>query len=209
MLEKGFCGAEQQVTTCSNLLFPCRFHILEAPPQRAFLRAIIYLFTSFNQEHKYKGLKHWTTHVLIPLSSKQQPHSSIVRLTLEMKVKAYTSRSQCEITSFALFSFNHPTQTGVGSPLRTAIVIFVHIFTFENLLVRIQLTASEPIRQGTCVCTPVNGSLLFCLQLWEFLKPNTPLESRISKQWCEIGFQGDDPKTDFRGMGLLGLYNLQ
>lgn len=47
------------------------------------------------------------------------------------------------------------------------------------------------------------------LQLWEFLKPNTPLESRISKQWCEIGFQGDDPKTDFRGMGLLGLYNLQ
>ncbi|XP_030896441.1 ELMO domain-containing protein 1 [Leptonychotes weddellii] len=45
--------------------------------------------------------------------------------------------------------------------------------------------------------------------LWKFLKPNTPLESRISKQWCEIGFQGDDPKTDFRGMGLLGLYNLQ
>lgn len=28
-------------------------------------------------------------------------------------------------------------------------------------------------------------------------------------QMCEIGFQGDDPKTDFRGMGLLGLYNLQ
>uniref|UniRef100_A0A2R9C558 ELMO domain containing 1 n=1 Tax=Pan paniscus TaxID=9597 RepID=A0A2R9C558_PANPA len=47
------------------------------------------------------------------------------------------------------------------------------------------------------------------LKLWKFLKPNTPLESRISKQWCEIGFQGDDPKTDFRGMGLLGLYNLQ
>ncbi|KFO20705.1 ELMO domain-containing protein 1, partial [Fukomys damarensis] len=46
-------------------------------------------------------------------------------------------------------------------------------------------------------------------KLWQFLKPNTPLESRISKQWCEIGFQGDDPKTDFRGMGLLGLYNLQ
>lgn len=53
------------------------------------------------------------------------------------------------------------------------------------------------------------NSLFFSLQLWKFLKPNTPLESRISKQWCEIGFQGDDPKTDFRGMGLLGLYNLQ
>lgn len=59
-----------------------------------------------------------------------------------------------------------------------------------------------------CLCLHQQA---FCLvfQLWKFLKPNTPLESRISKQWCEIGFQGDDPKTDFRGMGLLGLYNLQ
>ncbi|XP_070607779.1 ELMO domain-containing protein 1 [Erythrolamprus reginae] len=46
------------------------------------------------------------------------------------------------------------------------------------------------------------------LKLWKCLKPDSPLEARISKQWCEIGFQGDDPKTDFRGMGLLGLYNL-
>ncbi|XP_056417599.1 ELMO domain-containing protein 1 isoform X3 [Hyla sarda] len=46
------------------------------------------------------------------------------------------------------------------------------------------------------------------LKLWKMLKPGVPLEARVSKQWCEIGFQGDDPKTDFRGMGLLGLYNL-
>ena len=45
-------------------------------------------------------------------------------------------------------------------------------------------------------------------QLWSKLKPNTKLTSRISKQWTEIGFQGDDPMTDFRGMGLLGLHNL-
>ncbi len=35
-----------------------------------------------------------------------------------------------------------------------------------------------------------------------------PLLSRITKQWQNIGFQGDDPKTDFRGMGILGLENL-
>lgn len=46
------------------------------------------------------------------------------------------------------------------------------------------------------------------LNLWSKLKPNTPLTSRVSKQWTDIGFQGDDPKTDFRGMGLLGLDNL-
>ncbi|XP_067889835.1 ELMO domain-containing protein 1 isoform X2 [Heterodontus francisci] len=46
------------------------------------------------------------------------------------------------------------------------------------------------------------------LKLWTFLRPDVKLNGRISKQWCEIGFQGDDPKTDFRGMGMLGLYNL-
>ncbi|XP_071950027.1 ELMO domain-containing protein 1-like [Antedon mediterranea] len=46
------------------------------------------------------------------------------------------------------------------------------------------------------------------LQLWSLLVPQTPLENRITKQWQDIGFQGDDPQTDFRGMGMLGLKNL-
>lgn len=46
------------------------------------------------------------------------------------------------------------------------------------------------------------------LKLWDLLMPTVRLESRITKQWGDIGFQGDDPKTDFRGMGLLGLINL-
>ncbi|KAK9981528.1 hypothetical protein ABG768_001057 [Culter alburnus] len=46
------------------------------------------------------------------------------------------------------------------------------------------------------------------LKLWDLLMPSVKLESRITKQWGDIGFQGDDPKTDFRGMGMLGLTNL-
>ncbi|KAI8507643.1 ELMO domain-containing protein 1, partial [Branchiostoma belcheri] len=46
------------------------------------------------------------------------------------------------------------------------------------------------------------------LQLWDHLMPDINLESRITKQWGDIGFQGDDPRTDFRGMGMLGLHNL-
>lgn len=38
--------------------------------------------------------------------------------------------------------------------------------------------------------------------------PDTKLESRITKQWVEIGFQGNDPATDFRGMGIQGLNDL-
>ena len=43
-------------------------------------------------------------------------------------------------------------------------------------------------------------------QLWKSLQPNTPLESRITKQWQDIGFQGNNPATDFRGMGILSLH---
>ncbi|OXB62930.1 hypothetical protein ASZ78_006865 [Callipepla squamata] len=46
------------------------------------------------------------------------------------------------------------------------------------------------------------------IELWNLLMPHENLKGRITKQWCDIGFQGDDPKTDFRGMGLLGLVNL-
>ncbi|XP_069487299.1 ELMO domain-containing protein 2 isoform X3 [Ambystoma mexicanum] len=46
------------------------------------------------------------------------------------------------------------------------------------------------------------------MELWDLLKPKEKLKSRITKQWGDIGFQGDDPKTDFRGMGMLGLANL-
>jgi hypothetical protein len=46
------------------------------------------------------------------------------------------------------------------------------------------------------------------LQLWRSLQPDVVLTGRISPQWTDIGFQGNDPATDFRGMGLLGLQNL-
>jgi len=44
--------------------------------------------------------------------------------------------------------------------------------------------------------------------LWAKLSPDTELTGMISKQWSDIGFQGKDPSTDFRGMGLLSLENL-
>ncbi|OAD00516.1 hypothetical protein MUCCIDRAFT_146855 [Mucor lusitanicus CBS 277.49] len=46
------------------------------------------------------------------------------------------------------------------------------------------------------------------LKLWSEMMPDTKLESRITKQWVEIGFQGNDPATDFRGMGIQGLNDL-
>lgn len=46
------------------------------------------------------------------------------------------------------------------------------------------------------------------VELWSLLQPDRPLLTRVTKQWQDIGFQGEDPKTDFRGMGVLSLHNL-
>lgn len=46
-------------------------------------------------------------------------------------------------------------------------------------------------------------------QLWNILLPSRQRSSNFQcKEWGEIGFQGLDPATDFRGMGLLGLQQL-
>lgn len=46
------------------------------------------------------------------------------------------------------------------------------------------------------------------LQLWNILMPDEELPSRTGHHWSHLGFQGDDPQTDFRGMGQLGLDQL-
>jgi len=48
------------------------------------------------------------------------------------------------------------------------------------------------------------------VDIWESLKgKGDQLTTHISKRWSEIGFQGKDPSTDFRGMGMLAVINLQ
>ncbi len=46
------------------------------------------------------------------------------------------------------------------------------------------------------------------LGLWKLLRPNVILQDRYSFQWQDVGFQGKDPASDFRGMGILGLDDL-
>lgn len=69
------------------------------------------------------------------------------------------------------------------------------------------LTEIEDLRT-TLYCNENSEHERKLLALWNALMPDMKLESRITKQWQEIGFQGDDPSTDFRGMGILGLENL-
>jgi len=49
---------------------------------------------------------------------------------------------------------------------------------------------------------------LLLRRLWQVSMPGKKLDSLVSNQWKLIGFQGANPATDFRSMGLLGLLNL-
>jgi len=42
-------------------------------------------------------------------------------------------------------------------------------------------------------------------QLWNRANPDTPEIPMVSSEWRTIGFQADDPSTDFRGGGVFGL----
>lgn len=45
-------------------------------------------------------------------------------------------------------------------------------------------------------------------QLWKLAYPNRELPSLKSELWKEMGWQGPDPSTDFRGGGFISLENL-
>lgn len=44
--------------------------------------------------------------------------------------------------------------------------------------------------------------------LWNAAFPNIVLQGLISEQWKEMGWQGPNPSTDFRGCGFISLENL-
>ncbi|KAE9592162.1 hypothetical protein Lal_00013049 [Lupinus albus] len=46
------------------------------------------------------------------------------------------------------------------------------------------------------------------MALWDTAFPEEKLHDLISEQWKEMGWQGKDPSTDFRGGGFISLENL-
>ena len=55
---------------------------------------------------------------------------------------------------------------------------------------------------------PIHEEML--TRFWKNLKGDDPNGEyqRFTTNWVEVGFQGKDPATDFRGIGILGLYML-
>ena len=84
-----------------------------------------------------------------------------------------------------------------------------HVQRYEDFCSAADATAIARFRRSAVSFASDDGlheTLL--LQLWRTFFPDEALTSRVSKQWKALGFQGDDPATDFRGAGIVGLQAL-
>ncbi len=80
----------------------------------------------------------------------------------------------------------------------------IKIKAYNRLLNEIEELRQKKFSFDNCK----HSEMLF--DVWKGLKgKDDELNAQVTKRWSEIGFQGNDPSTDFRGMGMLGLENLQ
>ena len=90
----------------------------------------------------------------------------------------------------------------------------------KPLLETMELLNGNCIAHGVCqTLRTVDFNAQDCLhlrlldELWDCLQPDkvrvvSKSGSHLSQSWSDIGFQGKDPSTDFRGMGVFGLVQL-
>ena len=45
-------------------------------------------------------------------------------------------------------------------------------------------------------------------RLWGHAFPGAPWQGLVAAKWTDMGWQRDDPSSDFRGAGLVALQNL-
>jgi len=88
-------------------------------------------------------------------------------------------------------------------------VVGAHLKRFNNSTIKQVQLLKDIFKCKSTVFNPTipeHEKLL--KRLWQVIKPEEELKGMIHAQWKSLGFQGNDPATDFRGMGLLGLLNL-
>lgn len=96
-----------------------------------------------------------------------------------------------------------------GTPLSAARAPYGHIWRLES--------ATHPLGPPVGAVHALKSTAYDCAnegheqllrRLWQCGFPGVELTQRVTADWIRIGFQGPDPATDFRGMGVLGLQNL-
>lgn len=129
-------------------------------------------------------------------------------LVSALEVKAAESRSLEEVKAFLDSTCGQIMRIKQIKPdlhrqfVQSMTVCLRQIWGYKQLQLEVERLRAESF--DDCKLPHETG----LLELWTLLQPDRPLLKRVTRQWQDIGFQGEDPKTDFRGMGILGLHNL-
>ncbi len=92
-----------------------------------------------------------------------------------------------------------PLESGAFKVLKEAIN---NIAALERLIAFVITRANTPFKR-------TEADLKLLNSLWQALNPESEKAPSLpADEWKELGFQGNDPSTDFRGMGMLGLDQL-
>uniref|UniRef100_A0A3Q1G893 ELMO/CED-12 domain containing 1 n=1 Tax=Acanthochromis polyacanthus TaxID=80966 RepID=A0A3Q1G893_9TELE len=165
------------------------FLFLQCVQQTVHLFCLFFFYSVFNKQYTclfFSTCSHFPSRFSLQLlQSALSVHPDKVEKTID--------------NIMALKKINPDTNPQLGISLQASLL---QIVGYRSLVAEVEKLRREPYD-----CENAEHEEML-MKLWKELRPDTPLNGRISKQWCEIGFQGSDPKTDFRGMGLLGLHNL-
>lgn len=110
-----------------------------------------------------------------------------------------------QATNFDEFFFIESVKSIKAISKKTTVSLHLWL-TQEMELVDLLATLSKLANESYSSQNSQHESLLE--QLWQALKPGIHRSGRITKEWQQIGFQGNDPQTDFRSMGMLALQSL-
>ncbi|XP_024249436.1 ELMO domain-containing protein 1 [Oncorhynchus tshawytscha] len=181
-----------------------------------FLRVVTQFFVFLYCKCLWRGLKFVIRKVTGRCELQRICHNNKPGARRTLKIESSLRYSKNELCQSALSA--HPdrvektiddimTLKKVNPDTNPQLGISLQASLFQIVGYRSLVSEVEKLRREPYDCeNPDHEEML--MKLWKTLRPDSPLTGRISKQWCEIGFQGNDPKTDFRGMGLLGLHNL-
>lgn len=76
----------------------------------------------------------------------------------------------------------------------------------DDMVALAALTADVDLLRRTAYSADIPQHTAALEELWALLQPSRARQGGlVSKEWGDVGFQGADPSTDFRGMGLLSL----
>ncbi len=113
---------------------------------------------------------------------------------------------------FAVDKATHELMILKGLPDNNAVLTHNIAYCFHAIRL-VNVVYSRTMEMKTEPISHQNETHMALLDsLWSNMKPNERRSasghSILSSDWMALGFQGNDPTTDFRSLGLLGLYQL-